>query len=233
LLLVQILSRAQNDTHHFLLSSFIFSLSSSMPTLLITWTSKGIGKHLASSLQTKASIIGISRSDNTLTGIKHIVWDLRENTFLESLPEKLPEIDFLILNAGVWAFWKFDEISPETHKDVLETNLLSPIRLTSLLFPKIRKGIIAIGSVASKKSWKFATSYQASKFGLRGFMMGLKNEYPKLSIHLINPSIVETDFHASAPFPIVWKYPLTPLSEILSTVENILSGSEKRFEIDL
>lgn len=80
---------------------------------------------------------------------------------------------------------------------------------------------------------KLWASYAASKFGLRGFAMQLKNELTKLQTHLINPKIVATNFHKNSKIEIHGKYTETSLESIYKAVEDIISEKEKRFEIDL
>ena len=85
-------------------------------------------------------------------------------------------------------------------------------------------------SIASKKFMKNGSVYLASKFGLRWFAWWIKEEWKK--VYIINPKIVETDFHKwkiNLPENINAKSPL----EIVKVVEDIISWKETRFEIDL
>gem|GEM_PF-1897938 len=129
-------------------------------------------------------------------------------------------------------FDAFQNISQEEYEAMIRTNLLAPMLLTRLLFPKIKKGIIGIGSLAGKKSLKYGVGYSASKFGLRGFLLTLKNETNK-KIHLVNPKIVQTDFHTYSNISLPKDLPTTSKDEILHVVEDILLEKEKRFEIDI
>lgn len=201
-----------------------------MKNILITWTSSGIWAYLKSSLWEKHHIFWVSRNWND-----DFVWDLRDISFLQEISKKVETLDFLIINAWVWYFDRFENISLEEHKQIIETNLLSPILLSNLLLKenKIKSGIIFIWSVAGKKSSKFGASYSASKWGLRGFAMQIKNEFPKLQIHLLNPKIVKTDFHKNSRVEIVWKYKETKIEDIKQNIENIFLKKEKKFEIDL
>lgn len=204
-----------------------------MQNILITWVTSWIWYFLASQLKNNSQIIWIWRQSNTIEWIEYFQWDIQNQIFLKILCEKIDEIDYLILNAGVWYFGIFHTISLEHHRQIIQTNLLSNIMLTSLLWDKIKIGIIFIGSIASKKSGKYGSSYQASKFWLRGFAMSLKNEYPSKKIHFINPSIVETDFHKNSSIEICWKYRETKKESILEVITNILEKKEHRFEIDI
>ncbi len=202
--------------------------------ILITWTTSWIWEFLAMNLKNKNEIFWVWRNENQIKGISFFKWDLKKKDFLEKIVKNIWKIDFVILNAWVWTFGKFHEIHLNTHKEILETNLISPILLSNLFLEKnlINKGIIFIWSIAGKKSLKLWASYAASKFWLRGFAMQLKNEYSKFQIHLLNPSIVKTNFNKNESLDFSF-FKQTSLDEILKTIECIMNWEEKRFEIDL
>lgn len=204
-----------------------------MKKILITWTSSWIWNFLAENLKNEFKIIWISRSKNKVIWINHFSWDINDEKFLNEIYNKIDKIDYLILNAWIGYFDKFENISIKEHKEILNTNLISPIIFTSLFLNKIKSGIIFIWSVSSKKSSKFWASYSASKFGIRWFAMNLKNELSNLKVHLINPKIVTTNFHKHSKIEIVWKYEETKIEDILKVIKEIIDGKEKRFEIDL
>lgn len=202
--------------------------------IVITGTSSGIGKFLAENLGKKHKIYWVARRKNTINTIDFFEWNICDNDFLEKLTEKVGILDYIIFNAWVGYFGDFEAISEENHREILETNLLSPLLLAHKLLKnkKIKTWIIFIGSIASKKSLKNGASYMASKFWLRGLAMGLKNDYKKLQIQIINPSIVKTDFHKKNRLDMS-NYRENSLEEILKIVEDIISWKEKRFEVDV
>lgn len=202
-----------------------------MKKILITWTSSGIWKNLGQELWKDYTIYGVSRKSSGLE-IEEFLWDINNEAFLSETYKKVPEIDWLILNAWVWYFDHFENISLKEHKEIIQTNLLANIIFTHIFSKKITSGIIFIWSISSKKSGKFWASYAASKFWLRGFAMNLKNEF-KQAIHIINPKIVKTNFHKNSKIEIQWKFQQTPIIDIIKTIEDIITGKEKRFEIDL
>lgn len=204
-----------------------------MGKILITWTTSWIWNFLANNLKDIFEIIWVWRSDNKIESISFFKWDLKDGIFLNEISKNIQEIDYLIINAWVWYFDAFQNISIDEDKETIETNLISPIVLTKLLLPKIKKWIIFIWSISSKKSWSFWASYAASKFWLRWFAMQLKNEIKWIKISIINPKIVKTNFHKNSKIEIVWKYKETSLEEILKVVKEIINWGEKRFEIDL
>lgn len=202
-----------------------------MKNIFITGTSSWIWKFVAQNMQEIHTIYGISRNSSNLK-IQEFLWNINDQTFLSEIYKKIPEIDWLILNAWVGYFDTFKNISLEEHKEIIQTNLLSPIIFTSIFLDKIKSWIIFIGSISSKKSGKYGASYSASKFWLRGFAMNLKNEI-KQNIHIINPKVVKTNFHKNSKIEIQWKFEQTHLEDILHIINEIIEWKEKRFEIDL
>lgn len=204
-----------------------------MGKILITWTNSGIWKYLAENFKSEHEIFWVWRKNNSIEWINFIMWDLRWESFLKEISKKIKEIDYLILNAWVGYFWRFKEIDMKNHTEILETNLFSKIMMTYLLLDKVKHWIIFIWSIAWKKSFSHWATYAASKFWIRWFAMQLKNEITWKKVHIINPSIVKTNFHNKSTFPIVWKYRENSLEEIFEVIKNIINWEEKRFEIDL
>lgn len=174
-----------------------------MEHIFITGTSSGIWNFLAENLKYDYEISWVWRRENNTRWIKYFQGDLRSDDFLREISGSIHDIDYLIINAWVWYFDAFENIPTCNHREIIETNLTSPIILTSLLLSKIKKGIIFIWSISSKKSSKFGASYSASKFWLRGFAMNLKNELKWIHIHFINPKIVKTNLHNASNIEIV------------------------------
>jgi short-subunit dehydrogenase len=208
-------------------------MSGKLKNILITGTSSGIWNALKNNFEQNFNIIWVSR-----TGENDINIDLSDTQNLEKIIHYVQEnniiLDSIILNAGIWFFDEFENISQQDHEQILDLNLKSPILLTQKLLPFLEEKarIIFIGSVCSKKFMKYGAVYQASKFGIRGFAGSLKNELKWKKIHLINPKIVETNFHNHSKIPMD-SHKQTHMSDIITTVENIFSWEETRFEIDL
>lgn len=160
--------------------------------ILITWSNSWIWNYISSKLSENNTIIWVWRWENNLDWIKYIKWDLKDLNILQEIVKSSDNFDYVIINAWVWYFDKFEKIWLEKHRETIETNLLSPILLLQLLLEesKIKKWIVFIWSIAWKKSLNFWSSYAASKFGLRWLAMQLKNELKWIKVHIINPSIV-------------------------------------------
>ncbi len=192
--------------------------------IFLTWDSSGIWNFVFEKMSDKYNVFWVSRTGQ-------YKYDLSKKEEIEKLANHLKdtEFDVLILNAWMWYFWDFRQGSIENYEKIINLNLFANIMLLQKLnyIPKVK--IIFIWSIISKKFMKWATVYQASKFGLRWFAWWLKQEWYK--VHIINPKIVDTNFH---PYNLsLSKFPETKIEDIYQVIENIISWEEKRFEIDL
>ncbi len=204
-----------------------------MKNTLITWTTSWIWKYLEDNLKENNNIFSFSRSNGfDLTKIKTFekIYNKLNNQQGSLVP--CNKLDILILNAWIWEFGLFEDINLEKSENIINLNLVANIRILKYLEKNITKNtkIIFIGSIISKKFMKNAAVYQASKFGLRWFAGWLKKEWKK--VFLINPKIVDTDFHKNK-INLEKRFEETSLESILETVKNIISGKEQKFEIDL
>lgn len=113
-------------------------------------------------------------------------------------------VDVLINNAGVGGqvarWWERDS---SAYRTVLDTNLIAAVELARLVLPEMisrRTGhIINVGSVAGRVA--FTSLYSASKYGLRGFSMGLRRELLGSGVHvsLVAPGFIRTAMTAWEP----------------------------------
>ncbi len=89
-------------------------------------------------------------------------------------------IDILINNAGIGVFGRMDEVPSTKWEQLMQVNLLAPMRLSSLFVADMiarQKGhIVNISSLAGWSAAGGMAHYAASKFGLRGFSEGLAKE---------------------------------------------------------
>ncbi|MEA3304860.1 MAG: SDR family NAD(P)-dependent oxidoreductase [Patescibacteria group bacterium] len=210
------------------------------PIILITGVSSGIGEALCLSLRDIYTIIGISRkkpqdTDN-YTWLQVDVTDMDEHAELyQYLQDNNIQLDGVIHNAGIGYFGELSSIDWMKRHAMLETNLIAPLEITQdLLDQKLlqeKAKIIFIGSHAAKKSLKHGAVYQATKFAIRGYAMGLKNELTQ-KVHIINPSIVDTNFHNESDIDMS-VHKQTKMEDIVFSAGNILLGEDQRFEIDL
>jgi short-subunit dehydrogenase len=113
-----------------------------------------------------------------------IASDLSSRSGSEYLYEQVKalnlHVDILINNAGIGLFGRMDEVPSQKWEQLMQVNLLAPMALSSLFMADMiarRKGhIVNISSVAGWSAPAGLAHYSASKFGLRGFSEGLREE---------------------------------------------------------
>jgi NADP-dependent 3-hydroxy acid dehydrogenase YdfG len=119
--------------------------------------------------------------------------------FVGRAAAELGLVDILFNNAGLalgrYPFW---ESNPEDEATVLHTNVDGVLRITRLCLPHIRDGghIVFTGSVAGRQAYPNGASYVAAKFGLRGFVYGLREDLlgRPIRVTTVDAGLVESEF---------------------------------------
>src|SRR4029077_17765242 len=92
----------------------------------------------------------------------------------------------------------FPDSTPEDEATVLHTNVDGAIRVTRLALPHIRDEghILFTGSIAGRQAYANAAVYVAAKFGLRGFVYGLREDLlgRPIRITTVDPGLAKTEF---------------------------------------
>lgn len=156
-------------------------------TVLLTGATGGLGRAMAHRLAgAGATLIASGRQEDALTeladelpgsGHSIAVCDLGQPDAATRLAATLGPVDCLVANAALPATGRLTELSEEQVARMLRVNLESPILLTQALLPGMldrgRGKVVVIGSLAGKAGSPRSSIYNASKFGLRGFVFGL------------------------------------------------------------
>lgn len=179
---------------------------------IITGASSGIGAATAVELARRgARVVLAARRQEELAGVEGAIkaaggdalavpTDVADSRQLERLVARATEtygqIDILVNNAGVGSRGHYAEAATEDIEATLKVNLVGAMLLTRLVLPGMLKrkagAIIAVASV----SGHIGTDpvYSATKFGLRGFCIGLRRESLKsgVSVSLVSPGFIRT-----------------------------------------
>ncbi|MGI8595196.1 MAG: SDR family NAD(P)-dependent oxidoreductase [Solirubrobacteraceae bacterium] len=154
---------------------------------LVTGATGGLGQAIARALASRgASLVLSGRRIDVLeplareTGAQVVAADLADRCAVGALIEQAGAVDVLVANAAVPASGRLEEYAEEQIDRALDVNLRAPI----LLAQRLGEGMVARSSghlvFVSSLSGKVATSgsalYSATKFGLRGFAMGLRQD---------------------------------------------------------
>ncbi len=116
------------------------------------------------------------------------------------------ELDLLINNAshlGPSPLQPVEGVTADELHAVFDTNVVSPLALTGLLIPALRRrnGIVVnISSDAAVEPYARWGPYGASKAALDHASAVLASEYPMLGVYAFDPGDMRTDMHQAA-FP--------------------------------
>lgn len=131
----------------------------------------------------------ISADKKQATGIP---CDVRDPASVEKLFREIGKqhsvIDVLINNAGVaHALAPVDQLSIETWKEVIDTNLTGTFLITRAALPLMRTGgtIVNNLSVAAVQPFAGMAAYNSSKFGALGFTHALREDLRKRGIRVL------------------------------------------------
>jgi short-subunit dehydrogenase len=159
-------------------------------TVLLTGATGGLGRAIATALAERgASLVLSSRKGDQLEGLaealpggghRAIVNDLAVEGEALRLVAVAGEIDVLVANAGLPASGRLEGFSQEEIERALRVNLESPVRMArELAPPMIERGeghLVFLSSISGKAATARASLYAATKFGLRGFALCLRDD---------------------------------------------------------
>jgi short-subunit dehydrogenase len=157
-------------------------------TVLLTGASTGLGPHIARRLhKAGAKFVLSARNEAALQKLakeigesKVIVADLSRTGEPERLAKEAGDVDVLVSNAGVPVSGRLAELAVDEIDRAIAVNLRAGIILAHALAPamvKRKQGhIVFMSSVAGKVPAAGASIYNATKFGIRGFGLAMREE---------------------------------------------------------
>jgi short-subunit dehydrogenase len=106
--------------------------------------------------------------------------DLSDAADAASLADSAGAVDVLVANAGLPASGSIDRFTPEELDRAIDVNLRAPLQLTHALLPgMVERGhghFVYVSSLSGKVASHGSALYSATKFGLRGFASGLRED---------------------------------------------------------
>ena len=121
-----------------------------------------------------------------------------ENNELEKMVQSLLPITAVIFAQGITDYHLLSDQNLDKVDEVMQVNLVTPIKLTSLLEPLLLKNdfsrIIFIGSVYGAQGSAMEAVYSATKAGLSRFSQAYAREVASanLTVNVIAPGAVDT-----------------------------------------
>jgi short-subunit dehydrogenase len=155
--------------------------------VLLTGASGGLGHAIARALARRgARLVLTSRRAEVLEplaaeiGGRAVACDLTDRAALERLVGEAGPVDVFVANAGVPASGVIESFSVDEIDRALDVNLRAPMILARLLGDGMadRGGgqIVFVNSLSGKAGTAGSSVYAATKFGLRGFAQGLRED---------------------------------------------------------
>jgi short-subunit dehydrogenase len=156
--------------------------------VLVTGATGGIGQAIARALAKRgARLVVTGRRTELLEplaaelGAEALTVDLSDHAAVERLAAEAGEVDVLVNNAAVPASGDPLEYTVEQLDRAIDVNLRAPILLSRLLGePMAARGdghIVFISSLAGKAVPPGSSVYSATKFGIRAFALGLRQDW--------------------------------------------------------
>jgi short-subunit dehydrogenase len=155
-------------------------------TILLTGATGGIGRAIARALHARGGeLILTGRRTSVLDslaeevgGARMLMVDLSDPSEVDRLVAEAGTVDILVANAGLPSSGRLESFTMAEIDRSLNVNLRAPIALAHALVPGMverRRGHLSfMGSLSSKAASPSTSIYNATKFGLRGFALGLR-----------------------------------------------------------
>jgi short-subunit dehydrogenase len=161
--------------------------------VLLTGASGGIGVAIARAFAARgARVVLTGRRAEVLEslaaelGARAISCDLGRREEVGRLLAEAGDVDVLVANAALPASGLLTELTQEQIDRMLEINLRAPVALARALAPGMidrRRGhMVFVSSLAGKAASPASSIYSATKFGLRGFALGLREDLRPLGV---------------------------------------------------
>lgn len=153
----------------------------------MTGASGGLGQAIARALARRgADVVLTARRVDVLDSLaaetrgRVVACDLSDRASLPRLVEEAGPVDVLIANAALPGSGRIESFSVEEIDRALDVNLRAPMILSRLMCEGMaeRGGghIVFVSSLAGKAGTVRSSIYASTKFGLRGFAQGLRED---------------------------------------------------------
>lgn len=192
-------------------------------TVLLTGATGGLGRAIAEALAARgAKLILSSRKEEELAELaaalpgdahRTAVSDLAEEGEALRLLERVGEIDVLVANAALPASGRLDGFTQNEISRALSVNLESPIRMARELVPRFTERgsghLVFVSSISGRAPTARASLYAATKFGLRGFALCLREDLrpTAVGVSVVSPGTIrDAGMYAdsgAAPHPLL------------------------------
>jgi len=173
-------------------------------TALLTGATGGLGHAIARALANRGvSLVLTGRRAEVLeplaaeVGGRAVACDLGDAAALDGLVADAGDADVLVANAALPASGRIGALTVEEIDAALAVNLRAPIILGQAMAARmVARGepghLLFVSSLAGKAASSGGSLYSATKFGLRGFALGLREDLrPRgIGVSLVSPGFI-------------------------------------------
>jgi 3-oxoacyl-[acyl-carrier protein] reductase len=215
-------------------------------TAFVTGAASGIGRAIAVALAregvdlviTDIDAIGLAQAEQEIRqqGVKvtGVVCDLLQPDEITKMLDRLfstGPLHILVNCAGIALYGQQRNVADADWRRLMAINLLAPIQITSHLINKLAGAeeahIVNMSSIFGLVPVRQLATYQASKYGLVGFTLAIRNDYHRknFGISVICPGLVRTPMvEPGGPSRIYSKLPKIPAS-LYTTPERVAEAT--------
>jgi uncharacterized protein len=228
-------------------SGSVRSLQLAGSTVLITGASGGLGGAIARALHARgARVLLNGRRAEALEGLaaelgeraEVLALDLAESGAALELAERAGDVDALVANAALPASGSVEDFTHEQIDRAIDVNLRAPIQLTRALLPGMlergRGHLLYVSSLSGKVASIRSCIYSATKFGLRGFASGVREDLhgSDVGVTVVFPSFIgDVGMYAETGVTLPRGVSLISAEQVASAV--VRGIEEGRDEIDV
>ncbi len=157
--------------------------------VLLTGASGGIGLAVARVLHSRgATVVASARREDVLQRLcaelgdraEALAADLSDAAAVAALPARAGAVDVLVANAALPASGALLGFEHDQIDRALDVNLRAPMHLARALAPgMVERGsghLVFVSSLSGKTASRGSSLYSATKFGMRGFAIGLRED---------------------------------------------------------
>ena len=173
----------------------------SAATVLVTGATGELGRRVVARLvEEGADVIASGRSGRRLAelpdGVATVVADLRRSSDDRAILNAVgTRLDGWVNAAGVVGFGPVSGLSPDVLDDLMRTNAIGPLRLTTALLPRVANGgfLAHLTGVIAARPMAGLAAYGASKAALSSALTALRREVRQRHIDVIDLQLPHTE----------------------------------------
>ena len=201
-------------------------------TAFVTGAASGIGRAIAIALAREGvnlvlsdrDAVGLESTQNEAAklgvGASTVVCDLTQPEEIAKMLDRLISagpLQILVNCAGIALYGQQRSVDDGDWRNLMAVNLLAPMQITTRLMDVLARSeeahIVNVSSIFGLVPARGLAAYQASKYGLVGFSLAMRNDYHRenFGVSVICPGLVKTPMvEADGPSRIYSKMPRIP-----------------------